>query len=151
MPLYHVLAILEFIFLFFFYRSIFNFTLPLALGVAIVGINIYNSLFIQCYLEFNSIAWSINTIFLMAFGLLYLYQLYRESESSLPILTRHSLFIINSGFLLYFAGSLFTYLLGANILSKEAIGFFHNGWIIQCFANIIRNTLVGYGLWIARK
>lgn len=146
MPLYHLLAWIEFIFLFFFYRGLMT-GLPLAILFLVIGFNIYDSLFLEDIHAFNSIGWSVNTFVLMIIGLVCLYQLYRDAEDYSAM---HSIFIIHCGLLIYFAGSLFTYLLGWYILSQDAVGFFHNGWLIQCAANILRNFIVSYGIWSAR-
>lgn len=149
MPLYHVLAGVEFVFLFFFYRGLMK-RLPLVILFLVTGFNIYDSLFVEDIHVFNSVGWSVNTFVLMIIGLVCLYHLYRHAEDYSTMQPQHSIFIIQCGLLIYFAGSLFTYLLGWYILSQDAIGFFHNGWLIQCVANIIRNLIVSYGIWSAR-
>lgn len=80
----------------------------------------------------------------MFVAFLYLYKLYASIED--VAIESHSGFIINAGFLIYFAGSLFTYLLGWYILSQKPQGFFANGWIIQSLANIVKNVIVLYGI-----
>jgi magnesium-transporting ATPase (P-type) len=150
MPAYHLLAAVEVILLYAFYAVITHSNGPRAWVIGtLVVLFILNSFFIEPIDQFNSFAWTFGIIFLLCLGLGYLYKLYDDLENiHLP---SHPLFIINTGFLIYFAGSLFTYILGSKILSEEAKGFFHNGWVIQSFSNIVKNTIVGYGLWLARQ
>jgi len=95
---------------------------------------VVNSVFIENINHFNSIGWTFSVVFLLCLALRYLYKLYDDLENIQ--LGSHPLFIINTGFLIYFTGSLFTYIFGWEILSKEARGFFHNAWIIQSLSNI---------------
>lgn len=150
MPAYHLLAAVEVVMLYAFYARI---TYPRGPKGWMVGLLVLlfalNSIFIEPLDQFNSFAWTFGILFLLCLGLGYLYKLYDNLENiHLPT---HPLFVINTGFLIYFAGSLFTYILGSRILSEEAKGFFHNGWVIQSFSTIIKNTIAGYGLWLARQ
>ena len=149
MILFHLLAIVEVVVLYYFYhRIIFNRSPKLLVIAVLILINVANSMFNEGIMEFNSTAWSLDIIFLLSLGLMYLYRVYQDLES-VP-LDRSPLFIINTGLLLYFSGSLFTYILGSKILSKESQDFFHNAWIIQSLANIIKNVAISYGLWLAK-
>jgi hypothetical protein len=80
----------------------------------------------------------------MVMAFIYLYALYFKAED--VAIESHSGFIINTGFLIYFAGSLFTYLLGWYILSRTPSGLFANGWIIQSISNICKNAIITYGI-----
>ncbi|PKK37413.1 hypothetical protein BWI96_05965 [Siphonobacter sp. SORGH_AS_0500] len=145
-PFYHVLALFEFSCLFLFYAGQLQWSrwqtfLPL---VSILLLDVGFSLFLQNIFTFNSYAWSINTLILLIVSIRYLYYLYEKVED-VPLEEVEG-FIINSGFLIYFAGSLFTYLLGFNILSGQATGWFGNGWLFQSVANLIKNLVISYGL-----
>lgn len=145
-PAYHLLAPLEFIFLAWYYSAVIGWKprqiiLPVML---IVLLNLLNSLFVQKIYVFNSYAWSVNTLMLMGLSFFALYRFYLKAEDVL--IEDSGEFIINAGFLLYFAGSLFTYILGLSILSSEAKGFFGNAWIIQATSNLIKNLIAGYGI-----
>lgn len=146
---YHILAVFEFTALLFYYKQ----TTPLSSRSAflillpVIIFNIVNSIFFQKMNEFNSYAWGVNTFVLMVMAFLYLYTLYLRIED--VAIETHSGFIINAGFLVYFGGSLFTYLLGWYILSQEPSGLFANGWIIQAIANICKNCIVTYGITLS--
>jgi len=149
MLLFHFLTVYEFVLVYIFYcRIIFNRGPSVYFIALIIVINVANSVFNENVQQFNSMAWTLNTLILLCFGLKYLYKLYQELETTQ--LEQNPLFIINAGFLIYFSGSLFTYIFGWKILSAEARGFFHNAWVIQSFSNIIKNVIISYGLWLAR-
>ncbi len=149
MPAYHLLAIIEAVLLYSFYaRIIYNTGPRLWVIIILILASLLDSFFIESIYQFNSIGWTFCIFFLLCLALGYLYKLYDDLENTQ--LSSHPLFIINTGFMIYFAGSLFTYIFGWEILSKEARGFFHNAWIIQCFSNIGKNIIVSYGLWLAR-
>ena len=149
MPAFHFLAAIEIIMLFCFY-SLLTFGKVSYPGIILLLIlNAVNTLFIQDIFTFNSLAWTINMMVLIGMGLLYLFRLYKNEDDYTP-LERRPDFIITSGWLIYASGSLFTYLLGTSILSGEPQGFFHNAWIIQCIANLSKNIILSYGLWLLR-
>jgi hypothetical protein len=143
---YHFLAFFEFCCLLYYFKE----TIPIRriivflIFVCVGTFNMINSFLFQQATEFNSYSWGLNTFVLMILGFLYLYTLYSNIED--VDIERHSGFVVNTGLLIYFAGSLFTYLLGWYILSKKPHGFFANGWIIQAVASIIKNCIVAYGI-----
>ncbi|HLZ16856.1 MAG TPA: hypothetical protein VKQ08_07440 [Cyclobacteriaceae bacterium] len=149
MVLFHVLAVVEVVLLYLFYdRIIFNRPPNWYLVALLILVNLLNSLFNENIFQFNSIGWSINIIILLSLGLKYFHKIYQGLETTQ--FERSPLFIINTGLLVYFTGSLFTYILGSKILSKDSQDFFNNAWVIQSFSNISKNLIVGYGLWLAK-
>lgn len=150
LPFYHILAPLEFMLLFLFLNKLNNLTTGVKIGIVLVVLifDIANTLLMQPPKQFNSIAWGINTLILLMMSLRYLYNLYSNIENIQ--IEKHPGFIINAGLLIYFAGSLFTYLLGWYILSETSNDFFANSWMILAPANILKNIIVTFGLWIAR-
>ena len=149
MPAFHFLACWEIVMIFCFYNKLSTNRINLP-GVAfLILLNAANSIFVQPLQAFNSIAWTINMIALIGIGLAYLFKVYKTEEDYTPLEKRPD-FIITTGFLIYAAGSLFTYLMGTSILSGKAEGFFYNAWIFQSVSNIIKNIIVSYGLWLTR-
>ena len=148
LPFYHLLAVVEMASLGLLYQRFIEGRLKAvvkAMLPAILFFNVVNSLFIQNIWSFNTYAWTINTMALIVFGMLYLFSLYEKIEEM--EFHRHPGFLFNAGVLIYAGGSLFTYSLSLEIFSREAVGFFHNGWLIQCVANIIKNAFLTYAIW----
>lgn len=149
MIVFHVLALVEVLVLYCFYsRIIFNKPPNVGVIIGLVLINLTNTLFNEGILDFNSTAWAIDILFLLFLGLRYMYKVYDDLE--IIQLSKSPRFIINTGLMIYFSGSLFTYILGSKILSKESPDFYNNAWIIQSMANTCKNIVISYGLWLAR-
>jgi hypothetical protein len=149
MPAYHVLACIEIVMFFCFYSNLF-FNKVKWWGVIILCmLNAANTIFLQDITTFNSIAWTVNMIVLLGLGLTYLFQIYKRENDYTPLEKRPD-FIITAGLLIYASGSLFTYLMGTEILSGKPQGFFHNAWLFHCIANISKNFIVSYGLWLTK-
>lgn len=150
LPVYHFLALSEFFFLFLFFSQALRWRNWKWLFVSfIVLLNIGNTIFLQPMYEFNSYAWAANSLVLVAMGLFVLYRIYVDIED--VSLNHYPLFIITSAVLIYLAGSLFTYILGSDILSKEAKSVFHNAWIIRSISDITKSTLLVAGLWVLKR
>lgn len=146
LPFYHILAVFEFTVLLFYFKQTIpvNTHLTYLILLVVIAFNVVNSVYFQRINEFNSYTWGVNTFALMVLAFLYLYTLYSRIEDI--AIESHSGFIINAGLLIYFGGSLFTYLLGWDILSQKPAGLFANGWIIQAIANIFKNVIITYGI-----
>jgi hypothetical protein len=165
MPAYHLLAAIEVTMIFSFYsqlifKRVFMLTVVFLLVFSVVdgvflealttsksvtwSANMMESLF-----TFNSISWTVDMMVLIIMGVTYLYKLYSEDSDVTPLEQRPD-FMITTGWLLYAAGSLFSYLFGSATLSGKAEGFYHNAWIFQCISNLFKNTIISYGLWRAR-
>jgi len=150
MHAYHLLALVELICLFLLYLRLLQrkenyWYVVLSL---LAGFMIVDTLVNQKLNQFNNMAWGMNVSILIFFGLWYYYRLYESAEQI--YIEQFPMFFINAGFLIYASGSFFTYLFGWKILSKDAIGLFHNAWLIQSIANLIKNLVIAYGLWRTR-
>ena len=150
LPAYHVLAFLEIIFVYSFYRLLSTKKLDFVgisglfvLYLANTGIQNINN-------TFNSNTWTLTVLLIMLIGLTHFYRIYRNEEDTTPLEKRPD-FIMTTGWLIYASGSLFTYLMGTDILSGTADGFFKNAWIFECISNIIKNILICYGFWLTGK
>ena len=149
MHAYHILSIVELVFMYCFYSIVLNKKNFFYVGLLVLLIfNIYNTLKFNKVDEFNNVAWALNASIIIIFGLLYFYELYKKSEYIQ--IERFPMFYINAGFLIYASGSFFTYLFGWKILSTDAVGLFHNAWLIQSISNIIKNIVIANGVWLIK-
>lgn len=150
MPVYHALAAIELTFLFIFYdRRMYRNHSQIRWLWLLLALNVVDTLFLEGIYSFNSLSWSVNTCVLLVLGLLYYYYLYQRAEEI--AIEKYPDFYITAGFLIYAAGSLFTYLLAWKFLSRPVPSFFQIGWIIHSVANIIKNIAVAYGLWLVKQ
>jgi hypothetical protein len=150
MPAYHLLALLEVAAVYIFYcqllyRKVFKWGIFL-----LVMLHVGNALFFQKIWTFNSLTWTLDMLFIITLGLIYFYHIYKDEDDYTPLRGRPD-FIITIGWLLYAAGSLFTYLMGSEILSGYAEGFFKNGWFFQTISNILKDMIISYGFWLTNK
>jgi hypothetical protein len=150
MPAYHLLALLEIVAVYTFYcqvlyRKVYKWGI-----VFLAALHIANALFFQNIHIFNSLTWTLDMVLIITFGMTYFYHIYKDENDYAPLQERPD-FIITVGWLLYAAGSLFTYLMGSEILSGYADGFFKNGWFFQTVANILKDIIISYGFWLTNK
>ncbi|MCD8739833.1 hypothetical protein LT679_04400 [Mucilaginibacter roseus] len=147
MPAYHVLAYLEAAFLWVYYNQLADKKVPYA-GLLVLLLLYSANVYLQdINYTFNSNTWTCTVMLIMLLGIGHFRNIY-HSEITVP-LVRQPEFFITAGWLIYAGGSLFSYLMGTDILSGTPDGFFTNAWIFQCFANIIKNGLIAYGLAIS--
>lgn len=151
MPAYHLLAALEIISVYCFYNLLVLKKIFYQGVFALFVIQLVNTVFFQDIWAFNSIAWTINMMVIIMMGLIFFYKVYKEEDGErLPLESRPD-FIITCGWLMYAAGSLFTYLMGTEILSGNPEGFFKNAWVFQSVSNILKNVIIAYGFLLTRK
>jgi len=143
--IYHFLAVWEVVMVFCYLDFLCRKKVNVPVVLLLIAVNVLNSAFIEPLSVFNSVAWSFNTFFLLCVGLLYYHKMYKAIDTVSIEINPH--FIIVSGFMIYFSGSLFTYVLSWKILSLYPNGFFANAWMIQSCANLSKNFIVSYGLW----
>ncbi|MES2651070.1 MAG: hypothetical protein V4663_04985 [Bacteroidota bacterium] len=148
MPLYHLLAYMEVISVYIFYRQV-NEKKPNPFFIATLFL-IYavNTFFQDIYLHFNSNTWTLTVLIILFLGMGFFYRIYKQEDNI--ILKKMPQFVITCGWLIYASGSLFTYLMGTDILSGKPEGFFNNAWIFQCISNIIKNGIICYGFYLSR-
>ncbi|MDW7693932.1 hypothetical protein R9C00_04165 [Flammeovirgaceae bacterium SG7u.111] len=146
MPLYHLISLVELVFLTLFYTQILKFKRQTTrvLLAAFLVLNVANSIFLQSIYEWNSYAISLNTLLYIYFGLYFFYRVYAKEETT--NLFKYPLFYINVGFLVFFASTFFLFAMGAILLSSYGNSFYENTWIIQSISNILKNFVLAYGL-----
>jgi len=150
MPAYHLLALLEVAAVYIFYCQLL-YGKVFKWGVfLLVILHVGNALFFQKIWTFNSLTWTLDMLFIITLGLIYFYRIYKDEDDYTPLRGRPD-FIITVGWLVYAAGSLFTYLMGSEILSGYAEGFFKNGWFFQTVSNILKDIIISYGFWLTNK
>ncbi|MFN8357443.1 MAG: hypothetical protein U0Y10_23500 [Spirosomataceae bacterium] len=95
--------------------------------------------------HWNSQVMGLESFFLIWIAMLYLYQLMRNILQT--SLSRHPMFLITVGMLLYFAGVFFVYLSIEYILSPEHFKEVNWLWDINHYVNIPFHLLVALGMW----
>lgn len=147
LPGLHLYTILEFITVGLFYQTYFgNFfnrkILPLII-VTFVTLAIINGIFIQGIFNFNTYASGLEGILIIILSLLCFYKMLIELDTRNP--TKQPIFWINSGFLFYFAGNLFIFILSNFI--REDNYLLSLAWGMHAFLMLILHLFLGIGLW----
>lgn len=148
LPILHLYTILEFCLIAWFYHIFFDGffnrkTVPILI-LCFVGFAIINITFIQSLLEFNTYPRGLESLLITGLAVLAFYKMLQELEYTR--LDKSPIFWINSGFLIYFAGSLFLFLMGNLLLSKDR-QLSLIAWTIHAFLFGFMQIFIAIGLW----
>ncbi|QMW03701.1 hypothetical protein [Spirosoma foliorum] len=149
----HVYTILEFNLIALFYRSFFGQFYPRwlvpVLMVGFTGFAILNSLLLQPLNRYNTYARGLEALLVMAMALFCFYKIL--TELSAKRLDKNPVFWINTGFLLYFAGSLFFLILSNAVItdSNRALTLMIFG--LHSFLMVLMHIFIGVGLWFSPR
>lgn len=139
--------ILEVVALYYFYnrllRSSYKNSLRIFLGLMLVAYSV-------SFLFWNKggviISDTINritlTTFVLLFSLLWFAELFRKMEISKP--WKDATFYFVSGFFIYYASTLFLFLLGDFMFSAE---FYLNSWLVNLITKLLLRVLLIIGVW----
>jgi hypothetical protein len=147
LPLLHVYTICEFIMIIWFYSIVLRGFLPAKLLVWIAaGFTVFalmNSLLLQSWYTFNTIPRSIEGLVVILLSLVCYYRML--SELKIRKMERSPIFWINTGFLFYFSGALFLFMLSNYILPlNHQLNIFI--WTIHACFSIMLYLFIFLGL-----
>jgi hypothetical protein len=148
--LYHIWAVVQIVFLYLFYKSLWAEQPNPWLILLIIGLYIFSSNYIQGIDKMNALCWTANNLFIIFLGVRHFYKLYHDDTITTPLSSRPD-FIITAGWLVYAAGALFAYLMVKEILNLQATGILKNAWIFQSVSNIIKTAACCYGFYLFKK
>ncbi|MGK7389424.1 MAG: hypothetical protein ACNS60_03710 [Candidatus Cyclobacteriaceae bacterium M2_1C_046] len=146
--IYHAIGLFELIFIFLFYKRLTE--LPKYIFYCfylVLILYILNSLFLEPIFNpaiINAFGRSLSCLFLLFLGFIYLYNLYKKDK--IINFYQNPDFLINSGLMIYFATSFFTFLFSKKILSLELSSFFSAAWVLHSSVDIIRAVMISIGL-----
>lgn len=151
LPALHLYTILEFIVIGLFYRKFFGtFFNQKSITFIIIGFTvlaIINGIFIQGIFNFNTYASGLESIIIIGLALLCFYKMLIELDTRDP--TKQPIFWINSGFLFYFAGNLFIYILSNLIKGDNHL--LSLAWGMHAFLMLLLHLFLGIGLWHSHR
>ncbi|GGD80598.1 hypothetical protein GCM10011514_50890 [Emticicia aquatilis] len=151
LPGLHLYTILEFLFIGLFYHQFFgNFFNRKILPYIIIGfilLALINAFYVQGIFNFNTYASGLEGIIVIFLSLLCFYKMLIELDTREP--TKQPIFWINSGFLFYFAGSLFVFIL-SNFIMKDNY-LLSLAWGMHAFLMLILHLFLGIGLWHSHR
>jgi len=144
----HFYTIIEFAIITWFYKTYMgNFINP-RIFTGIIALftvlAVLNFMYIQPLTELNAYARGLECIFVVFFAIAAYYKMIKSLE--IISLEKSPLFWINAGFLFYFAGSLFLFVLG-NLLLRMDIILSMVSWTIHACLLGLAYIFIGIGLW----
>lgn len=149
LPLLHMYTVIEFIFLSVYYALVFPWkqvkTAMIVLVFLFTGFAVCNTCYLQGIYEFNSYARALEAFILLVYGGLGFYFLLNRPQQE--SLYRSSFFWINIGYFLYFAASLFLFLVTGYMVLGASIALY--AWAIHALVMLFMYILVSIGLWKA--
>lgn len=149
----HVYTILEFNIIALFYWAFFGtFYLRLLVPGIMVGFTvlaILNSLFLQSLSVYNTYARGLEAVLIIGMAVLCYYKIL--TELSTKRLDKDPVFWINTGFLLYFAGSLFFLILSNALLVKSDRTLILTVFGLHALLMVLMHLFIGVGLWFSPK
>ncbi|MFT5777351.1 MAG: hypothetical protein ACI837_000283 [Crocinitomicaceae bacterium] len=148
MWIFHLYTLLEVVFIAWIYNDLSNNRNTKIVNVLLVVFIMFSAVNIICIeslKEFNSYQRFIGGVTIIIYALIYFVQLFKEAK--IERLERHAYFWLNSAFLIYFAGTLFLFILTENILADDS----HNYWNLHAILNISLNLGYTATLWMGVK
>jgi hypothetical protein len=147
-PFLHVYTVLEFGLISWFYKEylgdFLNKRVFYGIFVLFMVFAIVNAFFIQSIYEQNAYPRGLECLFVVFYAI----TAYYKTLKSLEIISieKSPMFWINAGFLFYFAGSLFLFVLGNLILTQD-IQLSMLSWAIHACVLGLMYIFIGIGLW----
>lgn len=148
LPFLHFYTVAEFALISWFYKEYLGDFLNKKIIYVFVGLftifAIVNALFIQSIFEQNAYPRGLECLFVVFYAI----TAYYKTLKSLDIISieKSPLFWINAGFLFYFAGSLFLFVLGNLILTQD-LQLSMLSWAIHACLVALMYIFIGIGLW----
>ena len=148
LPYLHFYTVVEFGLISWFYKeylgSFINKNIIYAIVVTFTALAILNVIFVQSAYEYNSYPRGLECLFVVFYAI----TAYYKTIKSLEIISieKSPLFWINAGFLFYFAGSLFLFVLGNLILTQD-LHLSMLSWAIHACLLGLMYIFISVGLW----
>jgi len=150
--IFHITSIVEiFCFCYFFYFLLENDKIKRSVLISLVVllfVELMDAFYIDGLENPNALFSLFEAISFKIFSLLFFYQLMKNIPQK--NILNYSLFWINSGILIYFAGNLFLFIFSKILLKEHAIPFSHI-WMINSFLYLVYNIFISIGVWKSSK
>lgn len=148
LPFLHFYTVVEFGIISWFYKeylgSFLNPKILYGNFVLFTTLAILNVIFVQSIFEYNSYPRGLECLFVVFYAITAYYKIIKSLE--IISIEKSPLFWINAGFLFYFAGSLFLFVLGNLILTQD-IQLSMLSWAIHACLVALMYVFIGIGLW----
>ncbi|MBC8155583.1 MAG: hypothetical protein H7Z72_22070, partial [Bacteroidetes bacterium] len=147
----HIYTVLEFNTIALFYYLFFGHFYPRwlvpGLMVGFTGLAVLNTAFLQPLTGYNSYARSLEGVLIIGLALLCYQKMLVELTTKR--LDKSPVFWINTGFLLYFAGNLFFFILGNALIKEPRQSLSFMTWGLHSLLMALMHSFIGVGLWFS--
>lgn len=148
LPLLHLYTLGEFLLLSYFFKSLINKPayFQKAYKYFVMGASVLivlNSVFLQSIYEFNNNAKTFVQLVIIAYAVLYFYNLVENQNFSAEL--AKSLRLINSAIIVYYSGSLFIFM--CSQISFKNTDTYQVFWAFNTVLNLVFQLLILLGLW----
>jgi len=149
--LLHIYTLVEFNIIALFYRRFFSTFYPKWLVIVLLLIFnsfvILNTLFLQPLTVFNTYARGLESLMVIGLAILCFYKMLTELDIKHP--ETYPVFWINTGFLLYFAGSLILFVLANIAIEQPNQSLSLMSWGLHSCLFVLMHLAIGLGLWLS--
>ena len=149
--LFHTYTLLEFNAIAWFYKQLFESFYPrwfvVGLMLFFTAFALLNSLYIQPVTGFHTYALGLECLLIIGLALLLYYQMLAEMKTDR--LNTSPVFWINTGFLVYFAGSLFVFMLQNILLAQPNRDLGIVAGTIHRVVLLVLHVFISIGLWLS--
>ncbi len=145
-------AVLFFLLTWFYYDILFlnNRRMMIWIGLAIyLQSFILTTLFVQSYLEYQTLMWVITAIIMIIYGIAYFF--YSFSTIPMSNVFGYSFIWINSGVLIYFCLCLFLFTVGDYALTQLDTKTSAMVWSFHNVSNLLKNILFAIGIYLHKR
>ncbi|NEU68155.1 hypothetical protein GK091_14785 [Spirosoma agri] len=149
--LLHIYTLLEFNIIALFYRRFFSAFYPRWLIVVLLlvfnSFVVLNTLFFQPLTVFNTYPRGLESLMVIGLAILCFYKMLTELDIKHP--ETYPIFWINTGFLLYFAGSLILFLLANITIEQPNQSLSLMSWGLHSCLFVLMHLAISLGLWLS--
>jgi hypothetical protein len=151
--LFHIYTVIEFNVIAFFYGRVFGGFVPRwlmpVLMISFTVFAIINSLYIQVVTGIHTYTLVLECLLVIGMALLTYYQTLAEMQTTQ--LEMSPIFWVNTGFLLYFAGVLFVFMLRNASITESNQTLINAATYIHLIVLILLHVFISIGLWLSPK
>lgn len=152
LPFLHLFTIVQFVFWWGIYRGQLQSPLArkihLGSGVLFVAVAVFMSAFLQPLSENPTIARSLQSGFILFYGIAYCANLLQQLSMKQP--EKNPIFWLNAGALMYFSGNLFLFIF-SNYLLFEPHRVLRESWALHAAFLMVYYVLIAIGIWLSPK
>ncbi|UHG93775.1 hypothetical protein [Spirosoma oryzicola] len=149
--LLHIYTLIEFNIIALFYRRFFSNFYPKWLIIVLLTVfnsfAVFNTLFLQPLTVFNTYARGLESLMVIGLSILCFYKMLTELDIKRP--ETNPVFWINTGFLIYFAGSLILFILANVAIAQPNQSLSLMSWGLHSCLFVLMHLAFGLGLWLS--